>query len=122
MTESGRLFRNTAISHTGRCSAQRSHYFLPGSHHTQAMKHRKQIDGLQFYAFMFVILVHSDVTQCWWDGYRVSLLLVISCFLITIVLIKFESRPRKQTIRSLYGFRALQICPAHCLVLTQLLP
>jgi len=86
------------------------------------MGHRNRIDGLRLFAFMSVILVHSDVTQCWWGSFRVSLWLVISCFLITRVLIKFESRPRKQPIRILYAFRALQICPAHCLVLTQLLP
>ena len=118
MTESGRVFRNTAISHTGRCSAQCSHYLLPGSHHAQALGHRNRIDGLRFFAFMSVILVHSDVTQCWWCSYRVSLLLVMSCFLITRVPIKFKSRPRKQTIRSLYAFRALQIfCVFRCVSL-----
>lgn len=64
MIESDHPIRNTAFSHTGRCSAQYSHYLLPGSHHAQAMGHRNRIDGLRFFAFMSVILVHSDVTQC----------------------------------------------------------
>ena len=81
------------------------------------LEHRKQIDGLRFFAFLPVFLVHSDVTHFWWGSYGVSLFFVISGFLITRILIAFENRPRRQMLKSFYARRALRIFPAYYLVL-----
>ena len=83
----------------------------------QPLEHRKQIDGLRFFAFLPVFLVHSDVTHFWWGSYGVSLFFVISGFLITRILITFENRPRRQMLKSFYARRALRIFPAYYLVL-----
>ncbi len=83
----------------------------------QTLEHRKQIDGLRFFAFLPVFLVHSDVTHFWWGSYGVSLFFVISGFLITRILIAFEDRPRGQVLKSFYVRRALRIFPAYYLVL-----
>jgi len=83
----------------------------------QTLDHRKQIDGLRFFAFFPVFLVHSDITRFWWGSYGVSLFFVISGFLITRILIGFENRPRKQVLKSFYARRALRIFPAYYLVL-----
>ncbi len=83
----------------------------------QTLEHRKQIDGLRFFAFLPVFLVHSDVTRFWWGSYGVSLFFVISGFLITRILITFENRPRRQMLKSFYARRALRIFPAYYLVL-----
>ena len=83
----------------------------------QTLEHRKQIDGLRFFAFLPVFLVHSDVTHFWWGSYGVSLFFVISGFLITRILITFENRPRWQMLKSFYARRALRIFPAYYLVL-----
>ena len=83
----------------------------------QTLEHRKQIDGLRFFAFLPVFLVHSDVTHFWWGSYGVSLFFVISGFLITRILIAFENRPRKQMLKSFYARRVLRIFPAYYLVL-----
>ncbi|MEO8506459.1 MAG: acyltransferase [Betaproteobacteria bacterium] len=83
----------------------------------QSLEHRKQIDGLRFFAFLPVFLVHSDVTLFWWGSYGVSLFFVISGFLITRILIAFEHRPRGQVLKSFYARRALRIFPAYYLVL-----
>lgn len=83
----------------------------------QTLEHRKQIDGLRFFAFLPVFLVHSDVTRFWWGSYGVSLFFVISGFLITRILIAYESRPRGQVLKSFYARRALRIFPAYYLVL-----
>jgi len=64
-----------------------------------------------------VFLVHSDVTNFWWGSHGVSLFFVISGFLITRILIAFESRPRLQALKSFYARRALRIFPAYYLVL-----
>ena len=82
-----------------------------------ALEHRKQIDGLRFFAFLAVFLVHSDITRFWWGSYGVSLFFVISGFLITRILIAYENRPRSQVLRSFYARRALRIFPAYYLVL-----
>ena len=83
----------------------------------QTLGHRKQIDGLRWFAFLAVFLVHSDVTHFWWGSHGVSLFFVISGFLITRILIAFESRPRKRALKSFYARRALRIFPAYYLVL-----
>ncbi len=83
----------------------------------QALDHRRQIDGLRFFAFLAVFLVHSDVARFWWGSHGVSLFFVISGFLITRILIAFEDRPRKQALTIFYARRALRIFPAYYLVL-----
>jgi len=83
----------------------------------QTLEYRKQIDGLRFFAFLAVFLVHSDVTRFWWGSHGVSLFFVISGFLITRILIAFEDRPRKQVLINFYARRALRIFPAYYLVL-----
>jgi peptidoglycan/LPS O-acetylase OafA/YrhL len=83
----------------------------------KTLDHRTQIDGLRFFAFLAVFLVHADVTHFWWGSYGVSLFFVISGFLITRILIAFGSRPRMQALRSFYARRALRIFPAYYLVL-----
>ena len=83
----------------------------------QSLEYRKQIDGLRFFAFLAVFLVHSDVTRFWWGSHGVSLFFVISGFLITRILLAFESRPRMQALKSFYVRRALRIFPAYYLVL-----
>jgi peptidoglycan/LPS O-acetylase OafA/YrhL len=90
---------------------------LPGRHPVQALDHRRQIDGLRFFAFLAVFLVHSDVARFWWGSHGVSLFFVISGFLITRILIAFEDRPRKQALTIFYARRALRIFPAYYLVL-----
>jgi peptidoglycan/LPS O-acetylase OafA/YrhL len=90
---------------------------IAGSRHMQTLDHRKQIDGLRFFAFLAVFLVHSDVTHFWWGSYGVSLFFVISGFLITRILIAFEDQPRWQVLRNFYARRALRIFPAYYLVL-----
>jgi peptidoglycan/LPS O-acetylase OafA/YrhL len=82
-----------------------------------ALEHRKQIDGLRFFAFLAVFLVHSDITRFWWGSYGVCLFFVISGFLITRILIAYENRPRSQVLRNFYARRALRIFPAYYLVL-----
>jgi len=81
------------------------------------LEHRKQIDGLRFFAFLAVFLVHSDITRFWWGSYGVSLFFVISGFLITRILIAYENRPRKLVLKNFYARRALRIFPAYYLVL-----
>src|SRR4030042_1407122 len=44
----------------------------------QTLEHRKQIDGLRFFAFLAVFMIHSDVEHFWWGSYGVSLFFVIS--------------------------------------------
>jgi peptidoglycan/LPS O-acetylase OafA/YrhL len=83
----------------------------------QTLAHRKQIDGLRFFAFLPVFLVHTDIARFWWGSYGVSLFFVISGFLITRILIAFENRPRKRVLKSFYARRALRIFPAYYLVL-----
>ncbi len=83
----------------------------------QTLEHRKQIDGLRFFAFLAVFLVHCDVARFWWGSYGVSLFFVISGFLITRILISFESRPRTRMLKNFYARRALRIFPAYYLVL-----
>jgi len=83
----------------------------------QTLEHRKQIDGLRFFAFLAVFLVHSDVTHFWWGSHGVSLFFVISGFLITRILIAFEDGPRMQVLKSFYARRMLRIFPAYYLVL-----
>jgi peptidoglycan/LPS O-acetylase OafA/YrhL len=83
----------------------------------RGLEHRKQIDGLRFFAFLAVFLVHSDITRFWWGSYGVSLFFVISGFLITRILIAYENRPRRQVLKSFYARRALRIFPAYYLVL-----
>ena len=83
----------------------------------QALEHRRQIDGLRFFAFLAVFLVHSDVTRFWWGSYGVSLFFVISGFLITRILIALGERPRKRALASFYARRALRIFPAYFVVL-----
>ncbi len=83
----------------------------------QTLEHRPQIDGLRFFAFLPVFLVHSDITRFWWGSYGVSLFFVISGFLITRVLLAYENRPRKEVLRNFYARRALRIFPAYYLVL-----
>jgi peptidoglycan/LPS O-acetylase OafA/YrhL len=81
------------------------------------LEHRKQIDGLRFFAFFAVFLVHSDITRFWWGSHGVSLFFVISGFLITRILIAHESHPRKHVLWNFYARRALRIFPAYYLVL-----
>ncbi|MEO8104659.1 MAG: acyltransferase [Betaproteobacteria bacterium] len=83
----------------------------------QILQHRKQIDGLRFFAFLVVFLVHSDIKRFWWGSHGVSLFFVISGFLITRILIAAESRPRIHALKSFYLRRALRIFPAYYLVL-----
>src|SRR5450432_3373994 len=82
-----------------------------------AQEHHKQIDGLRFFAFLAVFLVHSDITRFWWGSYGVSLFFVISGFLITRILIAYENRPRNLVLKNFYARRALRIFPAYYLVL-----
>ncbi len=89
----------------------------PGSRRTQTLDHREQIDGLRFFAFFAVFLVHSDVKHFWWGSYGVSLFFVISGFLITRILIASQDRPRGQALKIFYARRALRIFPAYYLVL-----
>jgi len=89
----------------------------PVARHVQTLEHRKQIDGLRFFAFLAVFLVHSDITLFWWGSHGVSLFFVISGFLITRILIAFENRPRMQVLKGFYARRALRIFPAYYLVL-----
>ncbi|MEO8675549.1 MAG: acyltransferase [Casimicrobiaceae bacterium] len=84
----------------------------------QSLKHRQQIDGLRFFAFFAVFLIHSDIERFWWGGYGVSLFFVISGFLITRILIANENRPRMQALKTFYIRRALRIFPAYYVVLT----
>ena len=81
------------------------------------LEHRKQVDGLRFFAFLAVFLVHSDVARFWWGSHGVSLFFVISGFLITRILITLDSRPRRQALTNFYARRALRIFPAYYLVL-----
>ena len=83
----------------------------------QTLEHRKQIDGLRFFAFLGVFMIHSDVEHFWWGSYGVSLFFVISGFLITRILIASEDRPRGQALKAFYARRALRIFPAYYLVL-----
>lgn len=83
----------------------------------QTLEHRKQIDGLRFFAFFAVFMIHSDVEHFWWGSYGVSLFFVISGFLITRILIASEDRPRGQALKAFYVRRALRIFPAYYLVL-----
>ena len=83
----------------------------------QSLEHRYQIDGLRFFAFLAVFLVHSDVTHFWWGSHGVSLFFVISGFLITRILIAFENGPRVQVLKNFYARRVLRIFPAYYLVL-----
>ena len=83
----------------------------------QTLEHRKQLDGLRFFAFLAVFMVHSDITHFWWGSHGVSLFFVITEFLITRILISFENRPRWQVLKSFYARRALRIFPAYYLVL-----
>ena len=83
----------------------------------QTLEHRTQIDGLRFFAFLAVFLIHVDVTRFWWGSYGVSLFFVISGFLITRILIALENRPRRQALMHFYARRALRIFPAYYLVL-----
>src|SRR6185295_10299565 len=92
-------------------------HFLQGACHMQRLDHRKQIDGLRFFAFLPVFLVHTDITRFWWGSYGVSLFFVISGFLITRILIAIEDRPRAQVLKSFYARRVLRIFPAYYVVL-----
>ena len=83
----------------------------------QTLEHRKQIDGLRFFAFLAVFMIHGDVEHFWWGSYGVSLFFVISGFLITRILIASEDRPRGQALKAFYVRRALRIFPAYYLVL-----
>ena len=83
----------------------------------QTLEHRKQIDGLRFFAFLAVFMIHSDVEHFWWGSYGVSLFFVISGFLITRILIASQDRPRGQALKAFYARRALRIFPAYYLVL-----
>ncbi len=83
----------------------------------QTLEHRKQIDGLRFFAFLAVFLIHSDIGLFWWGSYGVSLFFVISGFLITRILIASQDRPRGQALKAFYVRRALRIFPAYYLVL-----
>jgi peptidoglycan/LPS O-acetylase OafA/YrhL len=83
----------------------------------KGLEQRTQIDGLRFFAFLAVFLVHSDITRFWWGSYGVSLFFVISGFLITRILIAYEDRPRGHVLKSFYARRALRILPAYYLVL-----
>ena len=91
--------------------------FHLGSRRMQTLDQRKQIDGLRFFAFLAVFLVHSDITRFWWGSYGVSLFFVISGFLITRILIAFENHPRKRVLKSFYARRVLRIFPAYYVVL-----
>jgi len=83
----------------------------------QSMEHRQQLDGLRFFAFLAVFMIHSDVQNFWWGSYGVSLFFVISGFLITRILIASQDRPRGQALKAFYVRRALRIFPAYYLVL-----
>ena len=83
----------------------------------QTLNHRGQIDGLRFFAFLGVFLIHSDIKHFWWGSYGVSIFFVISGFLITRILIAFENRPRYQALKTFYARRVLRIFPAYYLVL-----
>jgi peptidoglycan/LPS O-acetylase OafA/YrhL len=83
----------------------------------QMLNQRTQIDGLRFFAFLAVFLVHSDGKRFWWGSYGVSLFFVISGFLITRILIAFENQPLKQVLKSFYARRSLRIFPAYYVVL-----
>jgi len=83
----------------------------------QTLEHRRQLDGLRFFAFLAVFMIHSDVEHFWWGSYGVSLFFVISGFLITRILIAAQDRPRGQALRAFYARRALRIFPAYYLVL-----
>ena len=83
----------------------------------QTLEYRQQLDGLRFFAFFAVFLVHSDIARFWWGSHGVSLFFVISGFLITRILIAFENRPRKEVLKNFYARRALRIFPAYYLVL-----
>jgi peptidoglycan/LPS O-acetylase OafA/YrhL len=82
-----------------------------------SLEHRRQLDGLRFFAFLAVFLVHSDISRFWWGSYGVSLFFVISGFLITRILIAHEDRPRSKVLRNFYARRVLRIFPAYYLVL-----
>jgi len=83
----------------------------------QTLDHRHQIDGLRFFAFLAVFLIHSDIRYFWWGSYGVSLFFVISGFLITRILIASQDRPRGRALGNFYARRALRIFPAYYLVL-----
>jgi peptidoglycan/LPS O-acetylase OafA/YrhL len=83
----------------------------------QTLEHRRQLDGLRFFAFLGVFMIHSDVEHFWWGSYGVSLFFVISGFLITRILIASQDRPRGQALKAFYARRALRIFPAYYLVL-----
>jgi peptidoglycan/LPS O-acetylase OafA/YrhL len=83
----------------------------------QTLEHRRQIDGLRFFAFLAVFMVHSDVEHFWWGSYGVSLFFVISGFLITRILIASQDRPRREALKGFYARRALRTFPAYYLVL-----
>ena len=91
--------------------------FLAALSYMKTLDHRTQLDGLRFFAFLTVFLVHADVTYFWWGSYGVSLFFVISGFLITRILIALEGRPRKRALKNFYARRALRIFPAYYLVL-----
>jgi len=83
----------------------------------QTLEHRQQLDGLRFFCFLAVFMIHSDVENFWWGSYGVSLFFVISGFLITRILIASQDRPRAQVLKAFYVRRALRIFPAYYLVL-----
>jgi peptidoglycan/LPS O-acetylase OafA/YrhL len=83
----------------------------------RTLAHRKQIDGLRFFAFFVVFLVHDDITRFWWGSHGVSLFFVISGFLITRILLAYDDRPRGELLWNFYARRALRIFPAYYVVL-----
>ena len=77
----------------------------------QALEHRQQLDGLRFFSFLAVFMIHTDVEKFWWGSYEVSLFFVISGFLITRILIASQDRPRRAALKAFYVRRALRIFP-----------
>jgi peptidoglycan/LPS O-acetylase OafA/YrhL len=83
---------------------------------------KRQLDGLRFFAFLLVFISHLAGFPSVWAAEGVNLFFVLSGFLITRIILFYETGSIKHDLGVFYARRTLRIFPLYYATLIVLLP